>query len=39
MAMRRKLSNATAKTVFIKASLKTNAKNLTPHLMRGGYRL
>lgn len=39
MAMRRKLSNATSKNVFIKASLKTHAKNLTPNLMRGGYRL
>lgn len=39
MSNRRKLSNATSKSIFIKASLKTNAKNLTPHLMRGGYRL
>lgn len=39
MANRRKLSNATSKSIFIKAALKTNAKNLTPHLMRGGYRL
>ncbi len=39
MAMRRKLSNATSKNVFIKAAVKTNAKNLTPNTMRGGYRL
>lgn len=36
---RRKLSNAVSKNVFTAASLKTNSKNLTPHLMRGGYRL
>lgn len=39
MPKRRKLSNAVSKSVFTKASLKTHAKNLTPHLMRGGYRM
>lgn len=39
MSKRRKLSNTTSKNVFIKAAVKTNAKNLTPTLMRGGYRL
>lgn len=39
MAMRRKLSNAVSKSIFIRSAVKTNAKNLTPYLMRGGYRL
>lgn len=39
MSNRRKLSNGVSQNVFTKASLKTNAKNLTPHLMRGGYRM
>ncbi|WGL31139.1 hypothetical protein [Dipodfec virus UOA04_Rod_742] len=38
MKNRRKLSNAVSKNIFTKASLKTHVKNLTPHLMRGGYR-
>ncbi|WGL31179.1 hypothetical protein [Dipodfec virus UOA04_Rod_760] len=39
MSFRRKLSNATSRNIFIKGALKTHSKNLTPTLMRGGYRL
>lgn len=38
MSNRRKMSNAVSKSVFIRAALKTHAKNLTHYLMRGGYR-
>lgn len=39
MSMRKKLSNAVSKTIFTKAAMKTNSKNVMPHPQRGGYRL
>lgn len=36
---RRKLSNASSKSQFIKGAMYTQAKNLTPTITRGGYRL
>lgn len=39
MAMRRHLSNAVSKSVFIKNAVTTNSKNLYPSMMQGGYRL
>lgn len=39
MATRRHLSNAVSANLFIKTAYKTNAKNITPSVMQGGYRL
>lgn len=39
MANRRHLSNAVSANLFIKTAYKTNAKNLVPSIMQGGYRL
>ncbi len=33
MAMRRKLSNATSKNIFIKAAVKTNSRNLAVSIL------
>lgn len=38
MSNRRKMPNGVSKSVFIKAAVKTNVKNLPQILMRGGYR-
>lgn len=39
MALRRKLSNATSKSIFTQTAMKTNAKNVMPVLMQNGYRM
>lgn len=39
MALRRKLSNAVSKSIFIKNATSTNSKNLLPSILQGGYRL
>lgn len=38
MSNRRTMSHALSKSIFIRAALKTHAKNLTRYLVRGGYR-
>lgn len=39
MARRRHLTNATSSNIFTKTAYKTNARNLVPSVMQGGYRL
>lgn len=39
MSNRRHLSNSVSASVFQKTAYKTNAKNLVPSVMQGGYRL
>lgn len=39
MAIKRHLSNAVSKSLFIKTANKTNSKNLVPTVYQGGYRL